>query len=106
MRADAEDWKIPVLIYNSDPCTAKSADCTCNPVIIPGHTRIAHVEEIQAIQHIGSRETQRGALPPHLTDVLDAARKLTSDQRARAADLLAKHVNTFPAPETPITGRI
>ena len=109
VRADAEDWKIPVLIYNSDPCTAKSADCTCNPVIIPGHTRIARVEEIQAIQHIGSRETQRGAgecaLPPHLTDVLDAATELTSDQRARAADLLAKHVNTFPAPGTPITGR-
>ena len=109
VRADAEDWKIPVLIYNSDPCTAKSADCTCNPVIIPGHTRIARVEEIQAIQHIGSQETQRGAgecaLPPHLTDVLDAATELTSDQRARADDLLAKHVNTFPAPGTPITGR-
>ena len=109
VRADAEDWKIPILIYNSDPCTAKSADCTCNPVIIPGHTRIARVEEIQAIQHIGSRETERGAgecaLPPHLTDVLDAATELTSDQRARAADLLAKHVNTFPAPGTPITGR-
>ena len=61
VRADAEDWKIPILIYNSDPCTAKSADCTCNPVIIPGHTRIARVEEIQAIQHIGSWETERGA---------------------------------------------
>ena len=109
VRADAEDWKIPILIYNSDPCTTKSADCTCNPVIIPGHTRIARVEEIQAIQHIGSRETERGAgecvLPPHLTDVLDAATELTSGQRARAADLLAKHVNTFPAPGTPITGR-
>ena len=56
VRADAEDWRIPILIYNSDPCTTKSADCTCNPVIIPGHTRIARVEEIQAIQHIGSRE--------------------------------------------------
>ena len=54
VRADAEDWKIPILIYNSDPCTAKSTDCTCNPVIIPGHTRIARVEEIQAIQHIGT----------------------------------------------------
>ena len=60
-RADAEDWKIPILIYNSDPCTAKSADCTCNPVIIPGHTRIALMEEIQAIQHIGSHETERRA---------------------------------------------
>ena len=83
VRADTDDWKI--LIYNSDPCTMKSTDCTCNPVIIPGHTRIAHVEEIQAIQHIGSRETERGAgecaLPPHLTDVLDAATELTSDQR-------------------------
>ena len=67
------------------------------------------MEEIQAIQHIGTRETERGtgecALPPHLIDVLDAATDLTSDQRARAADLLAKHIHTFPAPGTPITGR-
>ena len=87
----------------------KSSDCTCKPVIIPGHTRIACVEEIQAIQHIGTQETKRGvgecALPPHLIDVLDAATHLTSDQRARAADLLAKHINTYPAPGTPITGR-
>ena len=109
VRADAEDWKIPILIYNSDPCTMQPADCTCNPVIVPAHTRIARVEEIQAIQHIGSREmethTGEGALPPHLIDVLDAATELTSIQRARAATLLAKHVNTFPAPGTPITGR-
>ena len=109
VRADAEDWKIPILIYNSDPCTTKSTDCTCNPVIIPGHTRLARVEEIQAIQHIGTRETEGGAgecaLPPHLIDVLDAATDLTSDQRARTADLLMKHINTFPAPGTPITGR-
>ena len=109
VRADAEDWKIPILIYNSDPCTMKPADCTCNPVIVPAHTRIARVEEIQAIQHIGSRETEihteQGALPPHLIDVLDAATELTANQRARAATLLAKHVKTFPAPGTPITGR-
>ena len=49
VRADAEDWKVPILLYNSDPCTKKSTDCTCNPVIIPGHTRIVRVEEIQAI---------------------------------------------------------
>ena len=111
VRADAEDWKVPILLYNL--CTKKSTDCTCNPVIIPGHTRIARVEDIQAIQHIVTRETERGAgecaLPPHLIDVLDTASDLTSDltsdQRARAADLLAKHINTFPAPGTPITGR-
>ena len=109
VRSDADDWKIPILIYNSDPCTMKPANCTCNPVIIPAHTRIARVDEIQAIQHISSRETEmnaeEGALPPHLIDVLDAATELTSNQRARAAALLAKHVNTFPAPGTPITGR-
>ena len=109
VRANAEDWKVPILLYNSDPCTKKSTDCTCNPVIMPGRTRIVRVEEIQAIQHIGTRETERSAgertLPPHLIDVLDAASDLTSDQRARAADLLAKHINTFPAPGTPITGR-
>ena len=108
VRADAEDWKIPILLYNSDPCTKKPADCTCNPVIVPAHTRIARVEEIQAIQHIGSRgtetHTEEGALPQHLIDVLDAATELTSNQRARAATLLAKHVHTFPAPGTP-TGR-
>ena len=67
VRADADDWKIPILIYNSDPCTMKPADCTCNPVIIPGHTRIARVEEIQAIQHIGftgnRNERRRGRAP-------------------------------------------
>ena len=97
VRADTEDWKIPVLIYNSDPCTTRISECTCNPVMIPGHTRIARVEEIQAIQHIGSMETLRDtgecALPPHLIDVLDDATELTRDQRARAAALLAKHVD-------------
>ena len=109
MRADAEDWKIPILLYNYDPCTKKSTDCKCNPVIIPAHTRIARVEEIQAIQNIGTHETERSAgecaLPPHLLDVLDAASDLTSDQHAQSADLLAKHIHTFPAPGTPITGR-
>ena len=109
VRADSEDWKVPILLFNSDPCTKRSTDCTCNPVIVPGRTRIARVEEIQAIQNIGTRETKRStgecALPPHLIDVLDAASDLTSDQRMRAADLLAKHINTFPAPGTPIIGR-
>ena len=59
VRADAEDWKIPILLYNSDPCTKRSADCECNPVIIPACTRIARV-------------------------VLDAASDLTSDQRAHS----------------------
>ena len=109
VRADADDWKIPILLYNSDPCTMLPDTCTCNPIILPAHTRIARVEEIQAIQHIGSRETEMQseecALPPHLVDVLDAATELTPNQRARAAHLLAKHVKTFPAPGTPITGR-
>ena len=109
VRADADDWKIPILIYNSDPCTRQTDICTCNPVIVPARTRVARVEEIQAIQHIGSRETEshseEGALPPHLIDVLDAATELTANQRARAAHLLTKHIKTFPAPGTPITGR-
>ena len=109
VRADADDWKIPILIYNSDPCTRQTDICTCNPVIVPARTRIARVEEIQAIQHIGSRETEshseEGALPPHLIDVLDAATELTANQRARAAHLLTKHIKTFPASGTPITGR-
>ena len=76
---------------------------------IPARTRTARVEEIQAIQKISPRVTERSegedALPPHLISVLDAAIELTEDQRARAAALLAKHVNTFPAPGSPITGR-
>ena len=66
------------------------------------------MEEIQAIQNIGTRTTESSegedVLPPHLVSVLDTASELTSDQRARAATLLAKHVHTFPAPGSPITG--
>ena len=43
VRADADDWKIPILLYNSDPCTKKSKDCKCNPVINPSRTRIVRV---------------------------------------------------------------
>ena len=97
--ADADDWKVPILLYNSDPCTKRSRDCKCNPVIIPARTRIASVKEIQAIQHIGTRETERSAgecaLPPHLIDVLDATSELTSGQHVRAANLLAKHITRF-----------
>ena len=75
VRADADDWKVPILIYNSDPCTRDLKDCKCNPVIIPTRTCIARVEEIQAIQNIGTRATKcstsEDALPPHLIDVLD-----------------------------------
>ena len=76
---------------------------------IPARTRITRVEELQAIQNIGTQTTESNegeeALPPHLVSVLDTASELTSDQRARAATLLAKHVNTFPTPGSPITGR-
>ena len=88
VRADADDWKVSILLYNSDPCTRESKHCRCNPVIIPARTRIARMEEIQAIQNIGTRETERSTgedrLPPHLVDVLDAASGLTSDQRAHS----------------------
>ena len=109
VRADVDDWKVPILPYNSDPCMREKKHCKCNPVTIPARTRIARVEEIQAIQNVSPRVTDRSegedALPPHLISVLDAATELTEDQRARAAALLAKHVNTFPAPGSPITGR-
>ena len=86
VRADADDLKVPILLYNSDPCTRETKHCKCNPVTIPARTRIARVEEIQAIQNIGTRttETNEGeeALPPHLVSVLDTASELTSDQRA------------------------
>ena len=109
VRADADDWKVPILLYNSDPCTRETKHCRCNPVTIPARTRIARVEEIQAIPNIGTRTTESSegedALPPHLVRVLDTASELTSDQCVRTATLLAKHVHTFPAPGSPITGR-
>ena len=109
VRADADDWKVPILLYNSDPCARETKHCGCNPVTIPAGTCIARVKEIQAIQNIGTRTTENSegedALPPHLVSVLDTATELTSDQRARTATLLAKHVNTFPAPGSPITSR-
>ena len=108
VRADAEDWKIPILLYNSDPCTKKSTDFTCNPVIIPARTRIVRVKEIQAIHNIGTRETERSAgnARSHLIYLMCSTQRATSRvTSARAANLLAKHINTFPAPGTPITGR-
>ena len=103
VRADADDWKVPILLYNSDPCTKKSKDCKCNPVIIPARTRIARVEEIQAIQNIGTRETERSAgecgLPPHLLDVLD-------ERPARAQPTSWPNTYTrFRPMGPPITGR-
>ena len=58
VRADADDWKVSILLYNSDPCTRETKHCKCNPVTIPARTRIARVEEIQAIQNIGTRTTE------------------------------------------------
>ena len=105
---DVDDWKVPILLYNSDPCTREKKHCRCNSVTIPARTHIARVEEIQAIQkvspHVTDRSEGEDALPPYLISVLDAATELTEDQRACAAALLAKHVNTFPAPGFPITG--
>ena len=49
VRADADDWKVPILLYNSDPCAREMKHCKYNPVTIPTRTRIARVEEIQAI---------------------------------------------------------
>ena len=63
-----------------------------------GHTAYRHPPRPKEVQ-------ENARYPPHLLDVLDAASDLNSDQCARAADLLAKHINTFPAPGTPITGR-
>ena len=40
-RAYADDWKVPILLCNSDPCTRETKHCRCNPVTIPARTRIA-----------------------------------------------------------------
>ena len=103
--ADAEDWKVPILLYNSDPCTKKSTDCTCNSHNSRPYTHSARGRDSGHTAHRYPRDEGECTLPPHLIYVLDAASDLTSDQRTRAADLLAKHINTFPAPGTPITGR-
>ena len=58
--ADAEDWKVPILLYNSEPCTKKSKDCKCNPVIIPARTRIARGGNTGHTEYRYSRDqTQR-----------------------------------------------
>ena len=60
VRADADDWKVPILLYNSDPCTKKSKDCKCNPVIIPARTRIARGGNTGHTEYRYSRDrTQR-----------------------------------------------
>ena len=110
VRADVDDWKVPILLCNSDPCTREKKHCKCNPVTIPARTRIARVEEIQAIQKVSPRVTDRSegenVLPPHLISVPDAATELTEDQRAPSwPNILAKHVNTFSAAGSSITGR-
>ena len=35
VRADVDDWKVPILLYNSDPCTRETKHCRCNRVTIP-----------------------------------------------------------------------
>ena len=88
-----------MLLYNSNPCARETKHCRCNPVTIPAQTRMVRVEEIHAIQKIGTRTTESSegedALPPHLVSVLDTASELMSDQRARAATLLAKQISTY-----------
>ena len=69
VRADADDWKVPILLYNWPNTSQEKTDLhptwsTCST------------------QQVDSRATS-----------------------ARAANLLAKHIHTFPAPGTPITGR-
>ena len=59
VRADAEDWKIPILLYNSDPCTKRSADCKCNPVIIPARTRIARGGNTGHTEHRYPRDRKK-----------------------------------------------
>ena len=56
VRADAQDWKIPILLYNSDPCTKNSKDCQCNPVIIPARTRIARGGNTGHTEYRNSRD--------------------------------------------------
>ena len=41
VRADADDWKVPILLYNSDACARETKHCKSSPVIIPARTRIA-----------------------------------------------------------------
>ena len=69
VHADADDWKVPILLYNSDPCARETKHCNCNPATIPARTRLACVEEIQAKQNIGTQTTKSSegedALPPH-----------------------------------------
>ena len=44
VHADADDWKVPILLYNSDPCARETKHCKCNPVTIPARIRIARMD--------------------------------------------------------------
>ena len=55
VHADADDWKVPILLYNSDPCTRDSKHCKCNSVIIPAQTRIARGGNSGHTEHRYSR---------------------------------------------------
>ena len=106
VRADAEDWKITILLYNSDPCTKRSTDCTCNPVIIPVIIR-ARGGDTCHTEHWNPRDRKKRRRMCDPTSLTRRARRSERphERPAREADLLAKHINTFPAPGTPITGR-
>ena len=87
VRADAEDWKIPILIYNSDPCTMKSSDCTCNPVIIPGqytHSTRGRNSGHTTHRHTGNRKGRRRVRAPTTSDRCLRCSNRPNEQPTRA----------------------
>ena len=98
--ADADDWKVPILLYNSDPCTRESKHCKCNLVIIPARTRIARVEEIQAIQNIDQTQHKRGQTSTPL-DRRARRSKWTYERPARAQPICWLNISTSFRPLGP-----
>ena len=102
VRADADDWKVPILLYNSDPCTRDSKHCKCNPVIIPARTRIARGGNSGHTEYRYSPDRTQHRRRHASTPLDRRARRSerTHERPARTANLLAKHIHTFPAPGT------
>ena len=82
-----EDWIVPVLLYNSDPCSNSHDDCHCHPVTIHAQIRITRVEYVQDTWDIQSVTPLQDSpspsvapLPSHIQDMVDNAVSLSPEE--------------------------
>ena len=108
-----EDWIVPVLLYNSDPCSNSHDDCHCHPVTIHAQiiiTRVEYVQDtwdIQATYKVLHRfKTVRPHLLPHYhliskTWWIMRCRCLPRNIYRLLMTLLSSYMELFPVPGTP-----